>query len=40
MVQLLLEHGADLKLANDEGKTPAAVAREKGHGEIAEMLGG
>jgi uncharacterized protein len=40
MVQLLLEHGADPKIANDEGKTAAMVAREKGHGEIAEMLDG
>jgi uncharacterized protein len=39
MVQLLLKHGADPNIANDEGKTAAMVAREKGHGEIAEMLG-
>jgi uncharacterized protein len=40
MVELLLQHGADPKLANDEGegKTPALVAREKGHEEIAALL--
>ncbi len=38
MVELLLQHNADPKLANDEGKTPAAVAREKGYEEIAVWL--
>jgi ankyrin repeat protein len=38
MVELLLKHRADPKLANDEGKTPAMVAREKGHEEIATLL--
>lgn len=38
MVELLLRHKADSKLANDEGKTAAAVAREKGHPEIAALL--
>jgi ankyrin repeat protein len=38
MVELLLKHGADPKLANDDGKTPAMVAREKGHAEIATLL--
>ena len=38
MVELLLQYKADSKLANDEGKTPAAVAREKGHAEIAALL--
>jgi ankyrin repeat protein len=39
MVELLLEHGADPKLVNDQGKTSALVAREKGHAEIATLLG-
>jgi ankyrin repeat protein len=39
MVELLLGHGANAKLANDEGKTAADVAREKGHQEIAALLG-
>jgi len=38
MVELLLKHHADPKLANDDGKTPATVAREKGHEEIAALL--
>ena len=38
MVELLLEHRADPKLTNDDGKTPATVAREKGHEEIAALL--
>jgi|ERR1022692_2617551 ankyrin repeat protein len=38
LVELLLKHHADSKLANDAGKTPAMVAREKGHAEIAAML--
>ena len=39
MVELLLQHGADPKRANDQGKTSAMVAREKGHAEIATLLG-
>jgi ankyrin repeat protein len=39
MVELLLQHGADRKLLNDQGKTSAMVAREKGHAEIATLLG-
>ena len=38
MVELLLKHHADPTLANDEGKTSAMVAREKGHVEIAVLL--
>jgi uncharacterized protein len=38
MIELLLKHQADPKLANDAGKTPAMVAREKGHEEIAALL--
>jgi uncharacterized protein len=38
MVELLLTYHADPRLANDEGKTPAVVAREKGHEEIAALL--
>jgi ankyrin repeat protein len=39
MVELLLQHGADPTLANREGKTPAMIAKEKGHNEIADLLG-
>src|ERR1700682_4087892 len=38
MVELLLKHRADPKLANDQGKTSAMVAREKGHEETAALL--
>jgi ankyrin repeat protein len=38
MVELLLKHRANPKLANDEGKTSAMVAREKGHAELAALL--
>jgi ankyrin repeat protein len=38
MVELLLKYGADPKLANDQGKTSAMVAREKGHAEMAALL--
>ena len=38
MVELLLNHRADPKLVNDEGKTSAMVARAKGHAEIAALL--
>ena len=38
MVELLLKHHADPKQTNDAGMTPAMVAREKGHEEIAALL--
>ncbi len=38
MVELLLKHHADPKRANDEGKTAAMIAREKGHEELASLL--
>ena len=38
MVELLLKYRADPKLANDQGKTSAMVAREKGQAEIATAL--
>jgi uncharacterized protein len=38
MVELLLKHHADPKLVNNDGKTPAVVAREKGHEELAALL--
>jgi ankyrin repeat protein len=38
MVTLLLEAGADPTLASEDGKTAAAVAREHGHGELADRL--
>ncbi len=38
MVELLLKHHADPKLTNNDGKTPAMVAREKGHEQLAALL--
>ena len=38
MVELLFQHGADPKLVNDQGKTSAMVAREKGHEEVATLV--
>jgi len=38
MVELLLKHHSDPRLGNDDGKTPARVARENGHEEIARLL--
>lgn len=38
MVELLLKHGADPTLANADGKTPAAMARDKGYHEISALL--
>jgi len=38
MVDLLLVHGANGEMANDDGKTPAMIAREKGNAEIAALL--
>ena len=38
MVELLLKHRADPKLVNDDGKTSAMVASEKGHAQIAALL--
>jgi ankyrin repeat protein len=35
-----LERGADPGARNDEGKSAADVARERGHSEIAEALQG
>ena len=40
MVELLLEHGADPQASNDEGKTAASLAREKGHTDIMALVEG
>ena len=37
-VELLLQRGADPTLANHQGNTPAMIAKEKGHNEIADLL--
>jgi len=38
LAELLLAHGADPALPNDEGKTAIDLARDKGHGEFADWL--
>ncbi len=38
LTSLLLQHGADPTVANDQGRTPEAVARERGHTEVADVL--
>jgi ankyrin repeat protein len=38
MIHLLLDHGADTGLANDEGALPADLARGKGHAEAVRLL--
>ena len=37
-LKLLIEHGADVNKADDNGKTPLRIAIEKGHVEIAALL--
>jgi uncharacterized protein len=38
LAELLLAHGADPSLPNDDGKTASDFAREKGHAEFADWL--
>ncbi|HEV8068540.1 MAG TPA: ankyrin repeat domain-containing protein [Planctomycetaceae bacterium] len=40
IVRLLLDQGANPRIVNGDGKTPLDLAIEKGHAEVAEMLGG
>jgi ankyrin repeat protein len=37
-LDLLLKHGADRAIKNNDGKTAADIARERGHQEIADLL--
>ena len=34
----LIEHGADPSLATGDGRTPATIAREAGHEQLADSL--
>ncbi len=38
IVRILIHHGADVNLADGEGVTPLAHARDRGHAEIALIL--
>lgn len=38
VVRLLVEHGADRRIACDQGKTAADYARERGHDEVIAIL--
>ena len=35
---LILEAGADTGIMNEKGETPLAVAQQRGHGEVADLL--
>jgi len=37
-LDLLLKHGADAAIKNNDGKTAGDIARERGHQEIADLL--
>ena len=38
VIRFLLEHGASPNLKNEFGKTPLDIAREKGRGDIVDLL--
>jgi ankyrin repeat protein len=38
VVELLLQHGADVNKANDYGQTPLHFALKKGHTQVVDML--
>ncbi|NTU30798.1 ankyrin repeat domain-containing protein [Brevibacillus sp. HB1.1] len=38
MVQLLIDHGADVNIPDSEGKTPLYRAKERGYDEIVQIL--
>lgn len=38
IVQLLIEHGADVNIPDKDGVTPLQHAKQRGYKEIAEML--
>ena len=38
MIKMLLQHGADPVMQNDDGKTPANIAEMKGRTEALKLL--
>jgi len=38
VLELLIAHGGDASIKNEQGKTPADIARERGHPEMARLL--
>ena len=38
ITKLLVEHGANVKATNKEGKTPFDIASERGHEDVAQYL--
>jgi ankyrin repeat protein len=38
VVELLLARGADARVANNDGKSPIDLARERGHAKLAEVM--
>ena len=40
VIELLVDHGADVAARGADGRTPADLAEANGHGEIAELIGG
>ena len=40
VARVLLEHGADPSIAENDGERPLDVARENGHDDLVELLGG
>jgi ankyrin repeat protein len=38
VVRLLLQHGANAQLQNEEGETPLQVALARGHRDVAQLL--
>ena len=38
LIELVLKHGGDAQLENDQGTTPIALARAEGHLAAADLL--
>ena len=40
IVRLLLEHGANVDVEDDEGRTPSQIASQQRHGILVQLLSG